>query len=107
MKAGAAVTTPVGVGYTIGPAVPSDQRATGTRKMVSGSGTSLSSRTTGEPGRLAPQYLSQNTRPKKPGARPWMRHTLVHNGLRVSRDRVRYATSRLDETRAVVRFERH
>ena len=91
------MTTPAGVGYTIGPAVPSDQRATGTRKMVSGSGTSLSSRTTGE----------QNTRPKKPGARPWMRHTLVHNGLRVSRDRVRYATSRLDETRAVVRFERH
>src|SRR5437660_10493608 len=81
MKAGAAVTTPVGVGYTIGAAVPSDQRATGTRKMVSVSGT-LSSRTTGEPGRLAPQYLSQNTRPKKPGARPWMRHTLVHNGLR-------------------------
>jgi len=52
-------------------------------------------------------YLSQNTRPKKPGARPWMRHTLVHNGRRVSRDRVRYATSRLDETRAVVRFEHH
>jgi len=52
-------------------------------------------------------YPSQNTRPKKPGARPWMRHTLVHNGRRVSRERVRYATSRLDETRAVVRFERH
>ena len=75
MKVGAAVTTPVGVGYTIGAAVQSDQRATGTRKMVSGSGTSLSSRTTGEPDRSAPQYLSQNTRPKKPGARPWMRHT--------------------------------
>jgi len=30
-------------------------------------------------------YLSQNTRPKKPGARPWMRHTPVHNGRRVSR----------------------
>jgi len=52
-------------------------------------------------------YLSQNTRPKKPGARPWMRHTLVHNGRRVSPGRVRYATSRLDETRAVVRFEHH
>jgi len=58
MKVGTAVTTPVGVRYRIGAAVPSDQRATGTRKMVSGSGTSRSSRTTGEPGRLAPQLAA-------------------------------------------------